>query len=309
MGLTSTLVTQDGLALHLEHWPAAGSAARGTAILVHGLGEHLGRYPHVVAALAVAGWQVTAYDQRGHGRSQGTRGDTADGEALLRDLSAVMDRVAGSDAGPVVLVGHSMGGAVVARFVAEGLTERPAPWWRPVEALVMSSPALAIPIAPRQRGMLKALTVLAPGWPQPNGLKAEWLSHDPEVVAAYQRDPLVHDRITARMINFMLDAGRIAIERAPQWTTPTLLLYAGKDRCVDPAGSDAFAGAAPIHLVEAERLEALFHEIFNEPHRQVTLDRIGAWLRNVPMPINPVKTYRPPPPELQGAPKRPQIGR
>src|SRR5215213_7879284 len=103
----------------------------GTVVLVHGIGEHSGRYAHVIDALNRAGWSVFAYDQRGHGRSPGVRGVLPHPEALLDDLARVLD---GIHANKLVLLGHSMGGAVAARFVAE---ER-----RKVDALVLSSPAL-----------------------------------------------------------------------------------------------------------------------------------------------------------------------
>ena len=112
-------VTHDGLALHLRQWPVAD--ARGTALIVHGLGEHIGRYAHVAAHLNAWGWSVVGYDQRGHGRSEGPRGRLGADDSLLRDLALVIDAVRASHGGPLLLLGHSMGGLVAARFVAGGL--------------------------------------------------------------------------------------------------------------------------------------------------------------------------------------------
>lgn len=272
-----TLQTSDGLPLQLRHWPLDG-ASRGTVLIVHGLGEHIGRYAHVAAHLNACGWQVTGYDQRGHGASGGARGAIAAADSLLADLGRVIDALRQQHAGPLVLLGHSMGGLVTGRFVAEGLADRPAPWFRPVDALAMSSPALALPMNAVQRALLAVMGTLAPDQALGNGLKPAWISRDAAVVQAYQDDPLVHDRVTARLVRFLLDGGALVRERAAQWRLPTALLYAGADRCVDPRGSDAFAAAAPRERVQVQRYEGLFHEILNEPEKPRVLDDLARWL-------------------------------
>ena len=273
-----SFLTSNGLALSRRDWPAAG-AARGTVLIVHGLGEHKGRYEQVAATLAAQGWQVVAYDQRGHGRSPGPRGAIPDDEALLRDLAAVIDALRAERGGPLLLLGHSMGGLVAARFVAEGLRSPPAAWARPVEALVLSSPALAADTNAAQKLLLATLGRLAPGLAVNNGLKPEWISRDAAVVAAYVADPLVHERITPRLARFILDGGELVRHLAPLWRVPTLLLWAGADRCVAPRGSAAFAQAAPPGMVQAQVFPALYHEIFNEPERAQVLERLLAGLR------------------------------
>ncbi len=271
-----TLSAADGTALHLRHWPAAN--ARGTVLIVHGLGEHIGRYAHVAAALNAAGWQVAGYGHRGHGRSTGPRGGLNASDDLLTDLAGVIDAVRATEPGPLVLLGHSMGGLVAARFVAEGLAPAPAPWHRPVDALVLSSPALALGMNGLQKLLLAVMGSLAPNLAANNGLKPAWISRDPAVVQAYGADPLVHDRVTAKLVRFMLDSGVLVQERAPHWTAPTLLLYAGADRCVAPAGSAAFAAAAPGRVVTTQAFPALFHEIFNEPEKAEVLAALTRWL-------------------------------
>ena len=104
------------------------------------------------------------------------------------------------------------------------------------------------------------------------------MSRDPAVVQAYVADPLVHDRITPRLVRFIVDGGALVRERAMFWRMPTLLLYAGADRCVAPAGSDAFAAAAPAEAVAHRRYDTLFHEIFNEPEQAQVLAELAAWL-------------------------------
>jgi alpha-beta hydrolase superfamily lysophospholipase len=171
-----------------------------------------------------------------------------------------------------------MGGLVAARFVAEALAAQPAPWSRAVDALVLSSPALDAGLSWVQKCLLGGLGALAPNLAMNNGLQPAWLSHDPAVVRAYVDDPLTHDRVTARLVRFIVDGGLLVRQMAPQWKTPTLLLWAGADRCVAPRGSAAFAAAAPRETVEAHKFAPLFHEIFNEPERAEVLARLADWL-------------------------------
>jgi alpha-beta hydrolase superfamily lysophospholipase len=270
-----TLTTGDGLRLHLRRWPAPG-AARGTVQIVHGLGEHIERYAALAAALNAAGWHVAGHDQRGHGRSEGPRGAIPGSHALLHDLAAVSDHLRGP--GRHVLLGHSMGGVVAARFVAETMQASPARWQREVDALVLSSPALDAGLKPAQRLLLHLLGGLAPNLGIGNGLQPAWISRDAEVVARYQADPLVHKRVTAQLVRFVVDEGRHLLALAPRWRTPTLLMWAQADRCVAPAGSQAFAAAAPAGVVSSHAWPGLYHEIFNEPEREQVVARLTDWL-------------------------------
>jgi alpha-beta hydrolase superfamily lysophospholipase len=274
--MTSSLTTADGLKLQLREWPRAG--ARGTVLVVHGLGEHIGRYAQVAAQLNGWGWNVVGFDQRGHGTSEGARGALPTEDELLRDLALAIDAVRAAHAGPLLLLGHSMGGLVAARFCAEGLAAAPAVWHRAVDALVLSSPALDIGMNAVQKLLLAVLGGLAPNLAVGNGLKPAWISHDPAVVQAYVNDPLVHDRVTPRLVRFMADSGALVLQRAAQWALPTLLLYAGSDRCVAPAGSAAFAQAAPKAVVAVREFKPLFHEIFNEPEQGEVFAVLAGWL-------------------------------
>jgi alpha-beta hydrolase superfamily lysophospholipase len=272
-----TIRTRDGLVLQRRDWPSG--EARGTIVIVHGLGEHAGRYAHVAARLNASGWSVVGVDQRGHGASAGERGRLAAADDLLFDLAAVLDRVRGESAGPLVLLGHSLGGLVAARFVA-GALETPAPAWSRdvVDALVLSSPALAVGMSAAQRALLATLGPLTPNLAVGNGLDPAAISRDPAVVAAYRADPLVHDRIAPRLGRFIADTGAEVLALAPRWRVPTLLLYAGADRLVLPRGSASFAAAAPPGVVTAREFPALFHEIFNEPERDEVLSVLARWL-------------------------------
>jgi alpha-beta hydrolase superfamily lysophospholipase len=260
--------TRDGTRLHLHHWPLPDT--RRIALITHGLGEHGGRHAALARWLNARGWNVVAWDQRGHGRSEGPRGALRSPEDPVTDLEDVIREV-NPGRQPLLLIGHSAGGAFAARFTLQhpGL----------VDALVLSSPAFAADLSPWQRGLLAFGNLCAPSLAQANGLDPEFISHDRAVVQAYKADPLVHNRVTARLAGTILDAGRAAVHAAPAWRAPTLLLYAGDDHFVAPRGSDAFAAAAPRDVVVAERFDALYHEIFNEGQAAVPVfDRLERWM-------------------------------
>lgn len=273
----TVMLPGDG-ALRGSLWPQA--SARALVLIVHGLGEHQGRYATVVARLREAGFAVAGYDHRGHGRSSGKRGDVPDDEALLRDLAAVIDALRGAagSALPLLLLGHSLGGLIAARFVGGALQVPAPPWSRHVDALLLSSPAFDPGLNRLQAALLGMMGRLAPHVAAGNGLRPDWISRDPAVVAAYRADPLVHDRITATLARFIVDAARAVQARAPQWRTPTLLMWAGADRCVAPAGSARFAAAAPARVVTAREFPGLYHEIFNEPEQAGVFALLRAWL-------------------------------
>jgi alpha-beta hydrolase superfamily lysophospholipase len=274
------LTNAEDISLHLHYWPCA--TPRGTVVLVHGLGEHGGRYQRTAAALNGWGWNVIAHDHRGHGRSSGARGRIDRDDALLSDLSLVIDAVRAQYTGRLVLLGHSMGGLIASRFVAETLQPQPATWSRDVDALALSSPALAADTSATQKLLLATLRLLSPDFAIGNGLKPEWVSRDAAVVKAYITDPLVHDRITPRLVRFILDSGEMVRSLAPRWRTPTLLMWAGADRCVAPGGSAAFAAAAPADVVQAKSFDGLAHELFNEPEREQVMACLAEWIRRRP---------------------------
>jgi alpha-beta hydrolase superfamily lysophospholipase len=271
----STFTASDGDNLAVQDWPLPeGVARRGVVVLVHGLGEHAGRYDHVARRLNQWGFAVRGYDQYGHGESDGVRGALPSPTRLLDDLADIIDSTrARMERGlPLVLLGHSMGGLVAATFVAQII--------RPVDALVLSSPALDAGLSRFQRLLLGVLPRIAPNLAVGNGLEVQAISHDPEVVRAYQSDPRVHGRISGRLAQFIADGGPAVVGQASQWHVPTLLLYAGADRLVNPAGSRAFAQAAPPAVVESHCFAPLFHEIFNEPEEMSApvFERLKAWL-------------------------------
>ena len=270
----SPLTARDGTNLVVIDWPLNKGPVRGVVLIVHGLGEHAWRYNHVAERLNSWGFVVRAYDQYGHGESMGPRGALPTSDRLLSDLAEVVDesRERMNASTPLIVLGHSLGALVAGRFVSLAT--------RPIQGLIMSSPALDPGLNIMQKVMLAVLPKLAPDARVGNGLDPAFISHDPAVVAAYKADPLVHDRISARLAVFIAENGPAVIAAAPAWSVPTLLLYAGADKLVNPAGSRAFAEAAPEDVVSSHCFENLYHEIFNEKpvDREPVFTELKRWL-------------------------------
>lgn len=266
----SQFAAEDGTSLFIADWTVEGSTAKGGVVMMHGLGEHCGRYAHVARFFNERGWSVRTYDHRGHGRSGGARGDVPDTEAVLRDAKIVVDDFSRQFDAPPLLLGHSMGGLFAARF-ATGMVS-------PVRGLILSSPALAIPLSTVQKLLLNSLGAISPGLAVPNGLNPRFVSHDPAVVDAYINDPLVHDKITPRLTRSMLHAVDFAQTHAPKLAIPTLMVVAGDDRLVDASGSDAFFSRLKPGIGTLHRYPDYYHEVFNEVGAARVFKDMNDWL-------------------------------
>lgn len=272
------LTAIDGTALFVRDWPLppaprrSHGAVSGTAgvVIMHGLGEHCGRYAHLARFFNALGFTVRTYDHRGHGQSGGARGDVPDDDAMLRDARLVVNDFTRQLHAPPILFGHSMGGLFAARFATAGLA--------PLHALILSSPALAIRMSGFQSALLKLASVLIPGIGLPNGLNTRYLSHDAEVVQAYENDALVHGKVSARLLNSMLQAMTYAHDHAPHLTIPVLLMVAEDDRLVDPIGSQRFSARLAPAISNAIYYEDFYHEIFNELDATRVFDDLRTWL-------------------------------
>jgi alpha-beta hydrolase superfamily lysophospholipase len=271
--------TQDGVELFIRDWSLApGVARRGTALIIHGLGEHCGRYAHVAAALNAIGISVRGYDHRGFGQSGGPRAVLPARNAYLDDAKLVFNSLAddarrAGDTAPPFLIGHSMGGAISARAATGG-------WVQP-RGLVLSSPALKLPLSARDRLFVGILNVFAPNWVRPHGIPLQFISRDPQVFLDVKADPHCHDLTTARLVAFLLDAGERSRGDAGKLDVPTLLLVSGYDRLVDPDGAREFAAAMAPDRCTIKIYPELFHEIFNErePDRSAVLADLSDWIR------------------------------
>jgi alpha-beta hydrolase superfamily lysophospholipase len=268
----STFTASDGDNLAVQDWHLPeGVPARGMVLLVHGLGEHAGRYHSLARDLNAWGFAVRGYDQYGHGESGGVRGGLPQPNRLLDDLAELVESTrTRSPHLPLVLLGHSLGGLVAASFVARTLMA--------VDALVLSSPALAVRLSPLQKLLMDFVPRIAPNLAVRNGINADYLSHDPAVGAAYRADPRVHDRITGRLARFIAEEGMLVRSRAASWKVPTLLMYSGDDRLVDAMGSRIFASAAPPQVLTSRCFEEMYHEIFNEQERELPRQMLRQWL-------------------------------
>lgn len=266
----SSMTAADGTVLFYREWLVAD--ARGAVELVHGLGEHGGRYTELAQLMNRNGLSVRIHDHRGHGRSGGARGSLTQQDDLLIDLKLVFDDFCQQQQTVPFLFGHSLGGLVAARFATGS--------WSPVRGLMLSSPALALRLSGFQKVLLALSSRLAPGLAVPTGLPPTLVSHDAAAVQAYRADPLNHNRAAARMVNFMLEAGAQVQRDAASFSLPLLLQIAGDDAFVDPRGSRDFFARLPAVDKTFHCYADAYHEIFNEsPERRVIVERdMQSWL-------------------------------
>jgi acylglycerol lipase len=266
----STLESRDGVDLFLRSWEPA-SPARGVVCLVHGLGEHSGRYEGVADALTGAGYAVRAIDLRGHGRSPGRRGHTPF-PATLGDIDALIADAQDRHPGvPCFLYGHSLGGLLVLTF----LTER-----RPrLAGAIAASPGLRSPLLEQRAkiALSRLLGSVAPTLTLPTGLDADAICRDPDVVATYRADPLVHDRASMALARDGVVAARETSSRGALVGVPVLLIHGTADRLTYARGTEKFAAQ-----VAGDRTLVLYdwlvHELHNEPERAQVLADVVAWL-------------------------------
>lgn len=267
-----TLYSLDGTALFVADWLLLRPPPNGGVVIMHGLGEHAGRYQHVAKFFNECGFAVRTYDQRGHGRSAGVRGDVPDSEVFLRDAKQVVDDFAQELSSPPILFGHSMGGLFAATFALKNLA--------PLRAVILSSPALAVFLAPWQNMLFNVMRRIAPGLALPTSLPARYLSHDDAVVQAYKKDSLVHGRISARNMAAILSAIEFCQSHTAQLSMPCLMQVAGSDHLVNPEGSFQFFPKLPKALASMQVYPEMYHEIFNEVDNAKVFADLKAWLQS-----------------------------
>jgi len=230
-----TFKTFDGLQLFGQIWQPEGQP-RAVVCLVHGMGEHGGRYAQVVDALTQAGYVLFTFDIRGHGKSSGPRGHTPSYEALMNDISSLLE-VANKQFSQLsfFLYGHSLGGNLVLNYI---LRRQPQ-----FKGVIVTAPWLRLAFEPPAFKMIlvKITNQLFPAFSQKSGLDTKVLSHDIEVVHAYENDPLVHDHISARMFIGIYQAGQWALEHASEFSLPLLLMHGGDDKITSVEASREFA--------------------------------------------------------------------
>lgn len=266
----------DGTPLANYGWtPARRTQARRGIYLLHGLSEYAGRYEHVAAWLNARGWLVGAHDHRGHGRSGGKRASIDHPEQLIVDAEERIAAFAAELDEPPILLGHSMGGLIATHIGLRNQLE--------LTGLVLCSPAFQIDLKTGTSLLLKLLSRAAPNLQLRHNNYQPILTHDPAITQAYREDPLVNRVITPRLAAFIHQGGPQAIAAAHSLPWPTLLLVAGDDRVVSPAGSRAFANAAAPGRLAVRWYDEAWHELLNEAPalaRPVYAD-LDAWLAQV----------------------------
>ncbi len=263
----STWPSADGTPIHVRHWPAAGDAWA-TVLIVHGIGEHSGRYERTGQLMANAGLDVYAFDLRGHGLSGGRRVYVRRWDDFLDDLELRLAQVR-QEGLPLVLLGHSMGALIALTYVC---SDRPGP-----ELLVLSAVPLGARTPAWQRVLAPVLSRVAPTLLVANPISGDQLSRDPAVGTAYFADPLVQPRSTARLGAELLRTMRRARSQVDRINVPTLAIHGGADTLVPTVVSEPLASA---RAVERRVLPNLRHETLNEPEGPEVVAAIVDWLRS-----------------------------
>ncbi|MFZ5880701.1 MAG: alpha/beta hydrolase [Chloroflexota bacterium] len=263
--------SSDGIDLYARGWEP-DQPAKAVICLVHGLGEHVARYDHVAAALTAAGYAMLGFDQRGHGRSGGPRGHVPSYNQMMDDVALLVQQAGQRYPDlPLFLYGHSMGGNEVINF---SLRRKPG-----LQGVIATGPFLRLAFQPPavQVSLARMMNGIFPTFTQKSGLELAALSRDQKVVDAYVADPLVHDKITARLFVELFDSGEWAFQRAAEFTLPLLLMHGSADRLTSSDASRAFAqnGGRNITL---HIWDGWFHEIHNETAQAEVFQVMVGWL-------------------------------
>jgi alpha-beta hydrolase superfamily lysophospholipase len=267
-----TQQASDGIQFYFQSWMPE-TPPKAVICLVHGLGEHSGRYAHVAAALNDAGYALFGFDLRGHGKSGGPRGHTPSYEILMDDIDRLLDEAAARYPGlPRFLYGHSLGGNLVLNYALRRKAG--------LAGVVATSPAIrtATPPPGSQIALAKIMNRIRPGMQMANGLALDGLARDPEVIRAYTNDPLVHNKISVRLALEMLQAGEWALAHAAEFPLPLLLAHGSADKLTSAPASAEFAKKVPGDYT-FKLWDGFYHETHNEPEKAEVLSFMIDWLQ------------------------------
>src|SRR3954449_13029944 len=262
---------EGGLEIYWQAWLPQGEP-RAVIVLGHGASEHGGRYAWTGGQLNARGYAVYAIDHRGHGKSAGSRAVIDRMRNAVEDLHTLVERAQAAYPGrPLVLLGHSMGGAVAIAYTSEHEDA--------LDALVLSGPLAVLEAAsPVQRVAGRVLSVVAPKLGVV-GIDSSAVSRDPEVVKDYDADPLnYHGKLPARTVAELAKAIDGFPDAVAKFELPLLVMHGTADRLVPIAAGQMVADHAGSEDKTWKPYEGLFHEILNEPERQQVLDDIADWL-------------------------------
>lgn len=262
------LPASDGLILRGRKWEV--ESPRGIVCLVHGLGEHSGRYEHVAHALNQADFSVAAIDLRGHGLSDGRRGH-ADYKALMSDLALLTAAAQQPHPNrPLFLYGHSLGGNLVLNFALEQKHR--------LAGIVASAPLFRLAFEPPKwksaaMKLLKNLPISLP-----SGLDDTALSRDPDVARRYREDPLVHRRISPRLATDMLQHGVSLLHHADTFHLPILLIQGEDDRITSIAATRQFSRTTSADCT-LKTWPGMRHEPHEEPEQHEAFEVVTEWMK------------------------------
>lgn len=268
------VLSDDGLTLWYQEWTPEAKPI-GTIALVHGMGEHSGRYQHLAETLNQEGFVFLTFDLRGHGRSEGKRGHTPSYDALMKDIGLLIKHSRERfPMQPLFLYGHSLGGNLVLNYALR--------FSAPLKGVIATGPWLKLAFEPtayklRMAGLMNRLW---PSFSQANDLDAQALTHDETIAHAYETDPLVHTLISARLFNSVHTAGLWALEHADRFPFPLLLMHGSADRVTSCAASQTFAERVPQQQCTFQAWEGLYHELHNEPEWPEVARSITDWLKS-----------------------------
>lgn len=269
-----TFKSTDGLDLYYQAW-LPDETPRAVLAVVHGYGEHSGRYLNPVNYFVPRGYALYAFDHRGHGRSPGQRGHINRFDDYMLDVQEFLKLVRAAQPGrKLFLVGHSMGGLIVLLYAIRHPHD--------MDGVIASSPFLGLAFqAPAWKvALARALAGIWPAFSMNNSdLRNEDLSHDPAVVQAAGQDPLNHRAVTPRWFTETTAAQATTLEQAPELQVPLLLLYGDGDRIAAPAASRLFFERVTHTDKTCHAYPGYYHEIFNEVGKEAVFQDMEAWLQ------------------------------
>ena len=264
----------DGTPFYVQGWEP-DVQPKAVIVLVHGLGEHTGRYIHVGKALTDAGYVLVGFDQRGHGKSGGARGHFPSLDVVTQDIRQFFQFVSQRYPNlPQFLYGHSLGGLLSLAFAVQNKAA--------LKGVVVTGSALrsALQAQKAKIAMANILGTLMPAMTIPSGLDATTISRDKAVVDKYVHDPLVHDKTSLGLGKSALTAIDICFARARDFAYPLLIMHGKADKLTYASGSEDFARLAGEKNkdVTLKIWDGLYHEIHNEPEQAEVFKVMIDWL-------------------------------
>lgn len=266
--------TSGGKRVFACEWMPDDGDVRAVVLIIHGMGEHTGRYRHVAEMLTGEGYAVLAFDQLGHGRTEGKRGHARSYEDLLSGIDRLREEAARKLPGkPVFLYGHSMGGNLALNYVLRRKTD--------LAGAIVSSPWLKLAFAPPswKTALARIIHRVWPSYTERKAFLPTQLTTDPEMGAKIASDPLGHGFISARYFLEVHRAGKYALEHAADITAPLLLMHGDDDTVTSTAASRQFAERAGSNCTYRE-WPGFRHELHNESGREEVFRTVREWIKN-----------------------------